>query len=183
VGAAYQVSGLPLSRPLLPSTHTSSEAAGRVELGAAVRRPLQRPLKAVWCLLSLLCSKLEAAEKAKLNLMIAYAADSLFYMFLKTQVRDWGGGARTEAVQPCPCLLTASGFPHICVTHVAGWQGASTEDHPVTEELARIKKYMGNLKALGQGAAEEQARLKVSREMAFAVVGRRLVQTSLNSYG
>jgi len=25
-------------------------------------------------------------EKAKLNLMIAYAADSLFYMFLKTQV-------------------------------------------------------------------------------------------------
>jgi hypothetical protein len=26
-------------------------------------------------------------EKAKLNLMIAYAADSLFYMFLKTQVR------------------------------------------------------------------------------------------------
>jgi len=40
-------------------------------------------------------------------------------------------------------------------------QGAATEDHPVTEELARIKKYMGNLKALGQGAAEEQARHKV----------------------
>ena len=38
------------------------------------------------------CSKLEAAEKAKLNLMIAYAADSLFYMFLKTQVRlGWWG--------------------------------------------------------------------------------------------
>lgn len=31
-------------------------------------------------------SKLEPAEKAKLNLMLAYAADSLFYMFLKTQV-------------------------------------------------------------------------------------------------
>lgn len=53
----------------------------------------------------------------------------------------------------------------------------------MTEELARIKKYMGNLKALGQGAAEEQARLKVSCEMSFAVVGRRLVQTSLNNYG
>ena len=48
---------------------------------------------------------------------------------------------------------------------LAARQGASTEDHPVTEELARIKKYMGNLKALGQGAAEEQARLKVSLEM------------------
>ena len=47
------------------------------------------------------------------------------------------------------------------------WQGAATEDHPVTEELARIKKYMGNLKALGQGAAEEQARLKVG----FACLG------------
>jgi hypothetical protein len=31
-------------------------------------------------------SKLEPMEKAKLNLIIAYVADSLFYMFLKTQV-------------------------------------------------------------------------------------------------
>ena len=40
-------------------------------------------------------------------------------------------------------------------------QGAATEEHPVTEELARIKTYMGKLKELGQGAAKEQQRLKV----------------------
>ena len=45
-----------------------------------------------------------------------------------------------------------------CVLHM---QGAATEEHPVTEELARIKKYMGKLKELGQGAVHEQQRLKV----------------------
>jgi hypothetical protein len=49
-------------------------------------------------------------EKAKLNLMIAYAADSLFYMFLKTQVgaRAPRPPARTVCRLPCvfhlPCL-------------------------------------------------------------------------------
>ena len=74
-----------------------------------------------------LTSKLEPMEKAKLNLMIAYVANSLFYVFLKTQ-------------------------------------GKSTADHPVTDELARIKDYMGNLKELGPGAAKKP--LKLDKEAA-----------------
>jgi len=43
----------------------------------------------------------------------------------------------------------------------ASAQGAATEEHPVTEELARIKTYMGKLKQLGEGASQDQQRLKV----------------------
>jgi hypothetical protein len=45
-------------------------------------------------------------------------------------------------------------------------QGASTEDHPVTEELARIKTYMSKLKELGQGAVNDQQRLKLNKDAA-----------------
>lgn len=117
-------------------------------------------------------------EKAKLNLMIAYAADSLFYMFLKTQV-----GARSRL--RCPprhlefllVLLTAHlNSPSLDSRPLSpaafkSWhatdklipchlQGAATEEHPVTEELTRIKTYMGKLKQLGEGAAKDQQRLK-----------------------
>jgi len=118
-------------------------------------------------------------EKAKLNLMIAYAADSLFYMFLKTQV-----GARSALHCPPRGALRFSlrspplnsNLPPLVATppsaskrswHATGTliqcrlQGAATEEHPVTEELARIKTYMGKLKQLGEGAAKDQQRLKV----------------------
>jgi exosome complex protein LRP1 len=36
-----------------------------------------------------LTSRLEPLEKAKLNLMIAYAVESLYFIYLKTQVRWW----------------------------------------------------------------------------------------------
>ena len=50
-------------------------------------------------------SKLEPAEKAKLNLMLAYAADSLFYIFLKTQVTVVAGLC---GVSCCRALPSAS---------------------------------------------------------------------------
>jgi hypothetical protein len=62
-----------------------------------------------------------------------------------------------------PLPHTASKRPwHATVTLIqCRLQGAATEEHPVTEELARIKTYMGKLKQLGEGAAKDQQRLKV----------------------
>ena len=157
------------------------------------------------CSLLLFCdSKLEPMEKAKLNLMIAYAADSLFYMFLKTQVCLAAPCFFCERMQvfslrykkellspphlpPCscsrhplflpwltdclgPCLpvsLSQLSPSHPFDSHVDLFaQGASTEDHPVTEELARIKTYMSKLKELGQGAVNDQQRLKLNKDAA-----------------
>jgi hypothetical protein len=52
---------------------------------AALEQELEPLLATEW---GVLTSKLEPEEKAKLNLMIAYAADSLFFLYLKTQVRQ-----------------------------------------------------------------------------------------------
>jgi hypothetical protein len=116
-------------------------------------------------------------EKAKLNLMIAYAADSLFYMFLKTQVGARSalncpprGALRFSLRSRYSISLPSSPLPPAaskCSWLATGTliqcplQGAATEEHPVTEELARIKTYMGKLKQLGEGAAKDQQRLKV----------------------
>mmetsp|Transcript_35679 Transcript_35679/g.71530 ORF Transcript_35679/g.71530 Transcript_35679/m.71530 type:complete len:122 (-) Transcript_35679:1664-2029(-) len=78
-----------------------------------------------------LVAKLDPGSKAKLTLMIAYAADSLFFMYLKTQ-------------------------------------GIATEDHPITEELTRIRTYMGKLKSVAakENGTEERAKLKLNKEAA-----------------
>jgi exosome complex protein LRP1 len=49
----------------------------------ALEAELEPLLSTPW---DVLTSKMEPLEKAKLNLMIAYAADSLFFLYLKTQV-------------------------------------------------------------------------------------------------
>mmetsp|Transcript_14798 Transcript_14798/g.35755 ORF Transcript_14798/g.35755 Transcript_14798/m.35755 type:complete len:143 (+) Transcript_14798:120-548(+) len=93
----------------------------------ALEAELEPLLSTPW---DVLTSKMEPLEKAKLNLMIAYAADSLFFLYLKTQ-------------------------------------GQSAEDHPVTEELARVKEYMQKLKAV-VGRAEEgvERSTKLNKEAA-----------------
>mmetsp|Transcript_28722 Transcript_28722/g.45034 ORF Transcript_28722/g.45034 Transcript_28722/m.45034 type:complete len:149 (-) Transcript_28722:1442-1888(-) len=76
-----------------------------------------------------LTGDLEALDKAKLNLMIAYAADSLFFLYLKTQGQD-------------------------------------PTQHPISEEVERVKSYLVKLKDAVSPAEREQARLRLNKEAA-----------------
>lgn len=74
----------------------------------ALEAELEPLLSTPW---DVLTSKMEPLEKAKLNLMIAYAADSLFFLYLKTQVR-----IATTATPNTPCAGTS--FSQACVSSV-----------------------------------------------------------------
>eukprot|EP00961_Rhodomonas_salina_P219002 2960424-Rhodomonas_salina.1 len=137
-----------------------------------------------------LVADLEPAQKAKLSLIVAYAADSLFYMYIKTQVINskrgdlcrrrslhgviFEGMGRARARPITGSLVMQSVFCSLCDVLLAdgsrcehaAFSGIATEDHPVTEELARIKNYMKKLKdAAGEGE-KQQARLKLNKEAA-----------------
>jgi hypothetical protein len=80
----------------------------------ALEQELEPLLATDW---DVLTSKLEPVEKAKLNLMIAYAADSLFFLYLKTQVRQAPPASavacsRSEAAPRGPPAQHRQKIPH-----------------------------------------------------------------------
>mmetsp|Transcript_43721 Transcript_43721/g.106883 ORF Transcript_43721/g.106883 Transcript_43721/m.106883 type:complete len:156 (+) Transcript_43721:205-672(+) len=92
----------------------------------ALEEVLEPLLSTPW---EVLTARLDAMEKAKLNLMMAYAVNSLYFIYLKTQ-------------------------------------GTKTEEHPITEELARIKTYMAKIKEAAAAGEKEQSRLKLNKDAA-----------------
>jgi hypothetical protein len=53
---------------------------------------------------------------------------------------------------------------HPCTWYLCRGQGQKTDNHQVTEELNRIKGYMGKLKEANGSAHKEQQRLKLNKD-------------------
>lgn len=90
-----------------------SALSGFATAVGTIEQLVQRLQQAPW---HKLCSGLSPLESARLHLMVAYAVNTLFYMYLRTQ-------------------------------------GISPANHPVLEELARVKQYVRKVKQAS--AAEE----------------------------